>query len=157
MFQFSNDKNVIITNEEISEVAGHPIEENFELYKNNFILWNVEMDQPIVVDKYCSSLDIMPTLSNLFGISYDSRLFMGQDILSDATPLIMFGNQSFITDQIMYNSQTGDITKLTNQELPEDYVKKYISVVKNKFNVSASILKNNYFSYLPLDVKNKDN
>lgn len=146
-----------LTNEEISEVAGHPIEENFELYKNNFILWNVEMDQPIVVDKYCSSLDIMPTLSNLFGISYDSRLFMGQDILSDATPLIMFGNQSFITDQIMYNSQTGDITKLTNQELPEDYVKKYISVVKNKFNVSASILKNNYFSYLPLDVKNKDN
>lgn len=145
-----------LTNEEISEVAGHPIEENFELYKNNFILWNVEMDQPIIVDKYCSSLDIMPTLSNLFGISYDSRLFMGQDILSDATPLIMFGNQSFITDQIMYNSQTGDVTKLTDQELPEDYVKKYISVVKNKFNVSASILKNNYFSYLPLDVKDSD-
>ena len=95
-----------LTNEEISEVAGHPIEENFELYKNIFILWNSKMEEPVIVDKYCSSLDIMPTLNNLFGIPYDSRLFMGQDILSDATPLIMFGNQSFITDQIMYNSKS---------------------------------------------------
>lgn len=141
-----------LTNEEISEVAGHPIEENFELYKNNFILWNSKMEEPVIVDKYCSSLDIMPTLNNLFGIPYDSRLFMGQDILSDATPLIMFGNQSFITDQIMYNSKSGEVIKLTEEELSEDYVKKYISVVRNKFNVSASILKNDYFSYLPISM-----
>lgn len=144
-----------LTNEEISEVAGHSIEENFELYKNNFILWNSAMKNPVIVDKYCSSLDIIPTLSNLFGIPYDSRLFMGQDILSDATPLVMFGNQSFITDQVMYNSKSGDIIKLTDNDLPEDYVKKYISVVRNKFNVSASILKNDYFSFLLPYLKSK--
>lgn len=137
-----------LTNEEISEAAGHTIEENFELYKNHFILWNSAMEEPVIVEKYCSSLDIMPTLCNLFAIPYDSRLFMGQDILSDSKALVMFSNQSFITDEIMYNSKNREITKLTEQEIPEDYVKKYISIVKNKFNVSGSILKTDYFSYL---------
>lgn len=148
-----------LTKEEINEVAGHPVEENFELYKNHFILWNSAMKEPIPVNKYCSSLDIMPTLCNLFGISYDSRLFMGQDIFSDEPSLIMFGNQSFITDQIMYNSKTREISKLTEIEPPEEYVKKYISIVRNKFNVSASILENDYYSlllpYLDWEVKKK--
>ena len=30
--------------------------------------------EPVQVEKYCSSLDIMPTLANLFGLEYDSRL-----------------------------------------------------------------------------------
>ena len=30
----------------------------------------------VQVDKYCSSLDVMPTLSNLFGLDYDSRLII---------------------------------------------------------------------------------
>ncbi|MBE5960123.1 MAG: LTA synthase family protein [Lachnospiraceae bacterium] len=137
-----------LTNEEISEVAGHPIEENFELYKNHFILWNAAMKEPIYVEKYCSSLDIMPTLCNLFGIDYDSRVFMGQDIFSDASPLVMFANQSFITDLASYNSKTGEVVNFTDRELPEGYIKRINSVVRNKFNISGNILKYDYYSYL---------
>ena len=137
-----------LTNEEISEVAGHPIEENFELYKNHFILWNAAMEEPVYVDKYCSSLDIMPTLCNLFGISYDSRVFMGQDIFSDASPLVMFANQSFITDLASYNSKTGEVVNFSQEDLPEEYIKRINSIVKNKFNISESILKYDYYSYL---------
>ena len=134
-----------LTQEEINELAGHEVEENFELYKNNFILWNSKIKEPIVIDKYSSSLDIMPTLYNLFGIDYDSRLFMGQDILSDAPALVMMSNQSFITDYIKYNSKTGEVEMLQNVTLPENYLKGYISIVKNKFNVSGSIIKNNFY------------
>jgi hypothetical protein len=136
--------------DEINELAGHKVEENFELYKNNLVLWNSKIKKPIVVDKYCSSLDIMPTINNLFGIPYDSRLFMGQDILSDAPALVMMSNQSFITDHIKYNSKTGEIVKLDDEELPENYVKAYVNIVRSKFNVSGSIIKNNYYhSILP--------
>ena len=45
---------------------------------------------------------------------------MGQDILSDAQPLVILGNRSFITDKVMFNSNTGEVINLTNQEIPSD-------------------------------------
>lgn len=137
-----------LTQGEINELAGHEVEQNFELYKNYFVLWNSAMEEPIVIDKYCSSLDIMPTLYNLFGLEYDSRLFMGQDILSDAPALVMMSNQSFITDYVKYNSKTREMELLQEVELPENYIKGYISIVKNKFNVSGSMIKNNFYHYM---------
>ena len=100
------------------------------------------------MDKPASSLDILPTLSNLFGLTYDSRLLMGQDILSDAEPLVILGNRSFITDKVMFNSNTGEVINLTNQEIPSDYVRNINNIIKNKFNVSKSILNNDYYRYI---------
>lgn len=140
--------------DKIDELAGHKVEENFELYENYFILWSGSMKEPIVIDKPCSSLDIMPTLSNLFGLSYDSRLYMGKDILSDSDPLVIFSNRSFITDKVMYNSKTKEITKLTEEELPENYISTMNKIINNKFLISESILDEDYYSYIPREVFN---
>lgn len=131
----------------IDELAGHEVEENFELYESHLILYCPGME-PVTVTKPCSALDIVPTLLNLFGIEYDSRLFMGQDIFSTAAPLVMFSNQSYITDKVMYNSKTGEVTMLTQEELPEDYVKTVSSIVRNKFSISSAIITEDYYSYL---------
>lgn len=130
---------------EIDELAGHEVEENFELYKSTFILWN-NKQETITIDKPCSSLDIIPTLSNLFGLEYDSRLLMGRDILSDSKSLVIFANRSFITDEVMYNSLTREIKKLTDDELDSDYIKTINKVVANKFIFSAEILDRNYYA-----------
>ena len=37
--------------EYIDELAGYEIEEEFEIFKNNFILWNSAMEENIVIDK----------------------------------------------------------------------------------------------------------
>lgn len=137
-----------LTMDQINELAGHTVEENFELYGNYFVLWNSQIEEPIVVDKYCSSIDMMPTLSNLFGLEYDSRLFMGTDILSDSPALVMFSNQSFITDYCMYNSSTGEVTMLADVELPEGYISSVSKIVKKKFAVSKSVLLKDYYRYL---------
>ena len=71
----------------------------FEIYENSLILWSADLEEPVHVDKYCSSLDVMPTLANLFGLEYDSRLMAGRDILSDEPGLVIFSNYSFLTDQ----------------------------------------------------------
>lgn len=133
--------------DKIDELAGHEVEENFELYKSNLVLYCPGME-PITIEEPCSALDIVPTVLNLFGIDYDSRLFMGQDILSAATPLVMFSNQSYITDKVMYNSKNGEVTPLTEEELPEDYTKTVSAIVRNKFNISAAIITDDYYSYL---------
>jgi lipoteichoic acid synthase len=134
--------------DKIDELAGHVVEENFELYKNNFVLWSGSIKEPIVIDEPCSSLDIAPTISNLFGLSYDSRLYMGTDILSDSSPLVVFSNRSFINDKVNYNSITKEVTKLTDEELPEDYIMNMNLIVKNKFLISESILHEDYYSYI---------
>jgi len=129
----------------IDELAGHKVENNFELYKNHFILWNPQIKEPIEVMKPCCSLDILPTLSNLFGIEYDSRLMVGHDIFSDSEPLVIFSNRSFITDKVMYNSTNKKVTYLTKEELPKNYLENKITQVKNQFTISKSILENDYY------------
>lgn len=132
----------------LDELAGHEIEPNFEIYRNYFILWTSDMKKKIVIEEPCSSLDILPTLSNLFGLEYDSRLLMGQDILSDAEPLVILSNRSFITDKVMYNSENGEITKLIKGDLPKDYISNLNNIIQNKFKVSKSILENDYYRYV---------
>ncbi|MBO5413225.1 MAG: LTA synthase family protein, partial [Clostridia bacterium] len=56
--------------------------------------------------KYCSSLDVLPTVLNLFGFDYDSRLLMGRDIFSDSEPFVIFSNRSFILKNGRYNATT---------------------------------------------------
>ena len=70
-----------LTIDQFSELAGYEVDETFEKFRNSFICYipNIE---PIEVDTYCSTVDILPTLLNLFGLNYDSRLLAGRDILS---------------------------------------------------------------------------
>ena len=106
------------------------------------------MEKPVTVDKYCSSLDIIPTLNNLFGFEYDSRLLPGSDIMSDSQPLIVFNNHSFITEKGSYNSKTDEFILFEGQELEDEdeYVASMRKVVNYKFKISAQILETNYYS-----------
>ncbi|MGM9975096.1 MAG: LTA synthase family protein, partial [Clostridiaceae bacterium] len=131
--------------DKLDELAGHKVEENFELYKSNLIIWSPSIEEPIIVDKYCSSIDIIPTVSNLFGLEYDSRLLMGRDILSDSKPLVVFNNRSFITDEIMYNSKTGETISLKGTEVTEEYIGDINKVVNSMFIYSAKVLEKDYY------------
>lgn len=136
-----------LTNSEISELAGHPVETNFELYKGIFILWSKGIKSE-EISKPCASLDILPTISNLMGVEYDSRLLMGRDILSDAQPLVVFSNWSWLTDKARYNSKSGKFI-LAEGETKESVSKQYRTEtaqrVNNMFKYSAKILETNYY------------
>ncbi len=137
-----------LSNESIAEFLGHSPELNFELYKNNFVVWNSAMEETVTVDKYSSSIDILPTVLNLFGYEYDSRLLAGTDLLSDTQPIVAFNNGSFITDKCMYNSQTGEVTLLTDEQVTDEYIDAVRNIVVNKFRVSAQMLDTDYYSYI---------
>ncbi len=133
----------------IDELEGHEVEENFELYKNHFILWCAGMEETVTVTKYCSSLDIAPTIANLFGLSYDSRLYMGADILSDKEGFVIFDNKSFLTDRMAYDAKTRKAISFTGEEISKAYLDGKILEVKQKFAASKGTLVNDYYSYLP--------
>ena len=134
---------------EISDLAGHEVESNFELYKSSFILYAKGME-PETIDRPVSSLDIIPTISNLMGLEYDSRLMMGIDMFSDSEPLVIFNNRSFITDKGRYNSVTKEFTlndgvTMTDEE-KDEYRKSISSEIERQFYYSAMILDTDYYS-----------
>ncbi|MFH5837382.1 LTA synthase family protein [Proteiniclasticum sp. C24MP] len=134
---------------EISDLAGHEVESNFELYKSSFILYAKGME-PEVIDRPVSSLDIIPTISNLMGLEYDSRLMMGIDMFSDSDPLIIFNNRSFITNKGKYNSVTKEFTlnegvTMTDEE-KDEYRRSISSEIERQFYYSAMIIDTDYYS-----------
>lgn len=137
-----------LTVEQIEEIQGGDVEETFELYRNHLVIWSGSMKEPVVVEKYGCSVDIAPTLCNLFGIEYDSRLYMGSDILSDAASLIIFKDGSFITDYCKYNAGNGKITMLADVALPDDYISVVKGIVSSRLSISRAILNHDYYSYV---------
>lgn len=135
-----------LTVEQMEELAGEDIEENFELYRTTLIMWSSSMTEPIPVEKYCSSLDVMPTILNLMGIEYDSRLIMGEDILSDAPGFIEFNNRSYISELGRYNSVTDEFIPNEGVTVPEGYAAEMLEVLNDEFYYSAEILDNDYYA-----------
>lgn len=128
----------------IDEFEGTEVERNFDLYKSNLIIYAKGMEETVIT-KPVSSLDILPTLSNLLGLEYDSRLLMGTDIFSDSDPLVIFRNKSFITDKGRYNAETRKFTPSAGADVSQSYLDQMVSIVNQKFYYSAQILENDYY------------
>jgi len=122
------------------EDAIYKKDSNIEVNRSNFILWNSEIEEPIKVEKVGSQIDVLPTLLNLFGVKYDSRMIIGKDILSDYEGLAIFSNRSWVSDYGYYNSGTRKFTlkegKNLDDESVEDYVKRINNRVANSFSIS---------------------
>jgi len=127
----------------ISEFLGRPVEQNFEIFRNYLIIYNQGME-PVVIDRPASSLDIIPTISNLFGLEFDSRLLMGRDILSNSDPLVIFLNRSFITENGR-RIRGGEFVPNPGVIVPDGYVDYISAVIEAKFAASTSILNLDYY------------
>lgn len=137
-----------LTINEMKERATYINDEKFDIHKNNLIIWNSQIKTPIKIDKYASSLDILPTILNLLGVEYDSRLLMGTDILSNSEGLVIFNDRSWITKYGKYDAIKGKFTEYINLEEKQKYIDEINEIVKNKFNASRLILENNYYKYI---------
>lgn len=133
-----------------NELAGRDIENDpFELHRNQFGIWSASMEKPVTVSKLCSSVDILPTVLNLLGADFDSRLLAGRNILSDSDELVIFANQSFITDKVKYDASTGEVSySIPASEIPDGYLDQMISEVENRLYISDEVINSDYFSFV---------
>ncbi len=141
-----------LSTEEMNEAASYTKDGTIEVNRSNFILWNSAMKEKIEIDKVGSQIDVLPTILNLFGIDYDSRLIIGKDILSNHEGLAIFSNRSWVTDYGSYNSSTRVFTPKEGKELigetQDEYVKRINNRVANSFTISKLIIDNNYYTYI---------
>lgn len=134
-----------LTLDEINELSTYERDDTFEKYHMPLLIWSGSMKEPIKVDKLGTSIDILPTVLNLFGVEYDSRLLIGKDILSDSDSLVIFSDRSFITDKGRYNAITGEFIPNDGVEIEEGYVEKINNIIYKKYQMSRLILENDYY------------
>ncbi|MBR6665825.1 MAG: LTA synthase family protein [Lachnospiraceae bacterium] len=139
-----------MTEEEYEELAGKDLSQDMDKFRNSLILWNVGIEEPIIVDKACCSIDILPTLLNLFGFEFDSRMYAGRDIFSEEEGVVIFNNRSFVTDTVYYDKKAKTTTwkrELTPEQ--QDMYMEYMQAeVKRRYSFSAYILQENYYQII---------
>ena len=133
---------------ELTQIIGADNKEFYGLYESNLVIWSASMEEPVHVDKVCSTIDIVPTLLNLMGIEYDSRLYSGKDILSDSPGLVIFSDMGFATDYCVYNSKTGNIRATASVEITDEYISSVSSLAKNIWNAAGRIINTDYYAKL---------
>ena len=122
---------------------------DIDVYRNTWILWSASMEEPVVIDKPCSQVDILPTLSNLLGLEYDSRMMSGTDVLSESDPIVVFFSNSWLTERGMYNRYTGEFEPAEGVEMSQKeqdvYVENVKYIVASRLKLAQLIIENDYY------------
>ena len=93
------------------------------------------------------SIDVLPTVYNLFGIEYDSRLLIGKDIFSNTEGIAIMKNRSWVTSKGTYYSSNNTFLP-SGEDVGDNYVEVINQIVNNRLNISKMIVSNNYYNSL---------
>lgn len=138
--------------EDRNSLAGHVVDTEFEMYKSTCIMWVGGLDEPIHVTEPCCNIDILPTVLNLFGLRYDSRLLAGRDVFSNTVHCAALYNKNIITDSMTYNSSTGETVWFGDQDetdkYRENYQKYYMNMLNNRYSMSLRIEDTDFYRFV---------
>ena len=134
----------MLTLDQMNEPATYKKDGVIEINRSYFGLYNPGV-KTTHISKIGSEIDVLPTLYNLFGIKYDSRLIIGKDILSTEPGLAIFNNRSWVSDYGKYYANNKSFVPKEGVDIPEGYVDTMNKVVSNKINMSKLIIEKDYY------------
>ncbi len=124
------------------------IKENSEVERTPFIIYN-SATAGEKIDKVTTPLDYTPTLLNLFGVNYDPRQYMGNDIFSDYTDFAVFPDNSWQSSKGYYSASKGQfIPKEGAEETSDEEIIKINQDISEMRMMSSLTISKNYFKYL---------
>lgn len=147
-YPYGLDKSDTWDNKEdyLAELYGYTADTVFKRDHSGLIIWSGSIeDKNITVTDPVYSLDLIPTLSNLFGLEYDSRMLVGRDVFSNQMPLALWMNYSWKTDKGTFDASKNKFTPADGVTVDENYVKNISAIVKNKIKYSKYVLQNDYY------------
>jgi lipoteichoic acid synthase len=94
------------------------------------------------------SLDVVPTLSNLFGVEFDSRLLPGRDVFADTEPLVFWNTFEWVTDRGKYDWRERTFYPAEGFSDDPEYVESINNTVANRLEMSRVIVETDYYRML---------
>lgn len=132
-------------------------ERDTDRYRNALVLWCGGMENAVTVTEPCSAVDIVPTLSNLFGLEYDSRLLSGRDVLdkdydagnaSGSIPLVILptsSGNSWATAAGVFEATTRTFNARPGVTVEGDYVSRVNNIVALQYNYAQQLIARDYY------------
>ena len=133
-----------LTLNEINELSTYTRDSLFEVNNSNLILYNSTLETK-TIDKLASSVDVLPTILNMFGYDYDSRLLMGTDIMSNHDSTVVFHDNSWITEKGRYYATKDKFVPSDGLEVDKEYINSINNEVQNRLVASDSLISSNYY------------
>ena len=131
----------------IGEMLDYDVD-SVDIDKTPFVIYNSKIT-PEVHEEYTSYINILPTIANLFGLDYDARLYMGEDLFNDDyKSIVIFPNGSWKNERAYYNANNNKIKYLGENKYTDDEIIKINKIVTSRLQMSTTSIKKNYFNYL---------
>lgn len=106
-----------------------------ELYHTPCFLYGGGL-KPQTMDKPASSVDLVPTLVNLFGLPAERRYYVGDDVFGDKGGVVILPNGAWF-DEVTYYSGDGDSAGGASAEISAD--------LKRRESISMETVRSDYF------------
>jgi len=137
-----------LTDKQYSELVGYEVDE-LSKFKDTLIFWVGGLEENIVVEEYCCNVDILPTILNLWGVAYDSRMLSGTDVFSDGTHVAVLSDRSFLTEDVWFNAAKGEAFYPNGEQtVAEGYIEGMNQLIATRFAVSSDILQTAYYDFV---------
>jgi arylsulfatase A-like enzyme len=137
-----------LTDSQCGELRGENIIK-LNKFKSSLIFWVGGLEKPVIVDEYCCTVDVLPTILNLWGFEFDSRMLAGTDVFSDGIHVAVLKDKTFFTDKVWVETEYGIIKYLVDpEELPEGYIENMMQLIETKFSLSSDILNSAYYNFV---------
>lgn len=107
------------------------------IYSNSFILDGM-------IDNYMSTIDVMPTISNLFGLTFDYTKVFGVDVLANKNNFVRFADMSFVSRYYSYDSLSEEYIIIDEYVTPE-YLTMMNHQIINDYKYNLLVLQYDYF------------
>lgn len=125
------------------EVMGVNAEDDESIIYTPLLIWANDCEA-VTIDKYCTCLDLLPTIANLWGFEYDHKLVFGEDILDREYAGWCFdANGNYWNSQFRYDVLTGRVEVLDG--ILEAEARELVAAFDRKRDICNKILKIDYF------------
>lgn len=133
---------------ELQDAFSYDISKDNTVDQVPFIIYNSKLEAKHFT-QYTSYINFTPTIANLFGLDFDSRLYMGMDVLSNEyNSIVVFADGSWKNEVAYYNASLGTINYYTQKTYTNEEILAINEEISLKLKMSSSAIKTNYFNYL---------
>ena len=137
----------------LAELYGGSASLDWDRDHNSLILWSECLEKgdksyACEISSPTFSLDVTPTLSNLFGVEYDSRLLTGRDVFSDQEAIVFWNSGSWMTDHGRFDAESNKFYPNEGYENDQSYVSRIANIVSNRLYLSRMIINNDFYGTL---------
>lgn len=123
-------------------------DEGSDIFKSPLIIYSADQTAQTFTN-LGSTIDLTPTLANLFNLNYDPRMYLGIDMFDDTTNHnVFFQNGDWISDEGYFYSGTSEfISNNPNTIISDASITEVIERQQHLVKLSQLIFQTDYFRY----------